>query len=185
MTIEDIYSTISKHMVKGLMVHEQFANYYDFLGLEGYSKCHEYHYIEELLGHRKLNNYYITHYNKLIPYRRVEDPKIIPESWFNHERKDVDVASKENAIQMGLIKWIDWEKSTKSLYESMYRELIELGDIAGALEISEYIKDVSQEIVDAEQYFLNKEAIRYDLSEIISEQKYKAEHFSDLICKLI
>ena len=181
MTTEEIFAKISAHMIKGLMVHEQFTEYYDFLGLPGYAKCHEYHYIEEVLGHRKLNNYYITHYNKLIPYRKVEDPKIIPESWYAHERCDVDVSSKQDAIQRGLEKWIDWEKSTKDLYEQMYLELIAVGDVSGAIKIGKYIKDVTKEIVDAEQYYLNKEAIRYDLTEIISEQKQKKDYFSELL----
>ena len=47
MTVEQIFSEIINHMVKGLMVHEHLANYYDFLGLQGYRQCHEYHYKEE------------------------------------------------------------------------------------------------------------------------------------------
>ena len=35
MTVEEIYAELSAHMIKGIMMHEQLANYYDFLGLEG------------------------------------------------------------------------------------------------------------------------------------------------------
>ena len=47
MTVEEIFSKISQRMIGGLMFHEQMSNYYDFLNLRGYKKCHEYHYLEE------------------------------------------------------------------------------------------------------------------------------------------
>ena len=46
MTIKEIYAQIAEHMIKGMMIHEQLANYYDFLGLKGYKRCHEYHYMK-------------------------------------------------------------------------------------------------------------------------------------------
>ena len=79
MTVEEIYSEISAHMIKGIMMHSQLADYYDFLGLGGYKRCHEYHYLEETMYHRKLNRYFINHHNKLIPEMEVEDPKVIPD----------------------------------------------------------------------------------------------------------
>ena len=45
MTREEIFTSLLNHMVKGLMVHDQMANYYDFLGLEEYKDCHEKHYL--------------------------------------------------------------------------------------------------------------------------------------------
>ena len=44
MTIEEIFGRISQHMIRGMMTHDQLASYYDFLGLRGYKRCHEYHY---------------------------------------------------------------------------------------------------------------------------------------------
>ena len=35
MTVEEIFRDLSAHMVKGVMIHEQLADYYDFL--ESYS----------------------------------------------------------------------------------------------------------------------------------------------------
>ena len=31
MTLEEIYSELSAHMIKGLMIHDQMSNYYCFL----------------------------------------------------------------------------------------------------------------------------------------------------------
>lgn len=171
MTLNEIFSEISAHMIKGLMVHEQFADYYDFLGLSGYKRCHEYHFFEESRAFRKLSRYYINHHNKLIPYKAVEDPKIIPASWYEHVRDDVDVGTIKSAVKTGLLKWVSWERETKTLYERMYKELLDIGEVASAAKISEFIRDVDSELKEAERYYLNKEAIGYDMISIIEEQK--------------
>ena len=35
MTVEEIFSDLSKHMIEGLMAHSQLSDYFGFLGLEG------------------------------------------------------------------------------------------------------------------------------------------------------
>ena len=53
MTCEEIFTNLAEHQIKGMMVHEQLANYYDFLGLPGYRNCHEYHFMKE---RQQINN---------------------------------------------------------------------------------------------------------------------------------
>ena len=57
MTIAEIYAKINEHMINGLMLHDQLANYYDFLGLEGYKRCHEYHYFKENISNGRKYQY--------------------------------------------------------------------------------------------------------------------------------
>ena len=40
MPFEEICKLIAQRLLQGCMNHEQFANYYDVLGLEGYSIFH-------------------------------------------------------------------------------------------------------------------------------------------------
>lgn len=80
MTIEDIFAELAAHMIKGLMVHDQMRDYYDFLNLKGYAKCHEYHYWEESKNYLCLKHYYFKHHNRLIKEMPIENPKIIPSS---------------------------------------------------------------------------------------------------------
>lgn len=172
MTVEEIFSAITNHMIKGLMVHEQMANYYDFLGLQGYKRCHEYHYFSENKTYRKTMHYYIKHYHKLLPELRFENPNLIPGSWFQHVSKDVDRNTKQNAVEEGLTKWAKWERSTVSLYQQMYKELVDIGEIAAAAYVMTHlINDVSEELSTVEQYQLNKSATGYDLVNIVEEQK--------------
>ena len=171
MTVAEIYSQIANHMIKGMMMHEQLANYYDFLGLSGYKRCHEYHYLAETCAYRGLCRYYINHHNKLIPYSDVENPDVIPSNWYNYTRQDVNSATKKNAVRTGLTTWVQWERDTKSLYEHMYKELIDIDEVASAMKIQELICDVDCELKKAERYWLNKEAVGYDIGHIIDEQR--------------
>ena len=185
MEITEIYSALASHMIKGVMVHEQLANYYDFLGLKGYKKCHECHMFKEMLGYRSLGRYFINHHNRLIPDEHIENPEVIPSSWFKYTRQDVDSNTKKNAVKVGLDKWISWERETKQFYESMYQELINLGEIASAMKIEEYIYDVDCELKKAERYRLDKEAVGYDLVYIIEEQDSKHTKYQHKIEQIL
>ena len=158
MELKEIYSKIASHQIKGMMIHAQLADYYDFLGLQGYKRCHEYHYLKESCAYRGISRYFINHHNMLIPEEKIEDPEVIPESWFEHTRDDVDSATKKNAVKSGLTKWVEWERETKKLYEQMYQELMNIGEVASAFKIKELICDVDCELKKAERYWLNKEA---------------------------
>ena len=189
MDAKEIFSKISAHQIKGMMIHDQLANYYDFLGLEGYKRCHEYHFMQETCAYRGICRYFINHHNMLIPEERIENPDVIPASWFEHIREDVDATTKKNAVKSGLAKWIAWERDTKIFYQQMYHELMELGEIASAFKVKELICDVDNELKKAERYLLNKETTGYDLVQIIDEQKSKhkkyqkkMEHLGVKIC---
>lgn len=179
MTVDEIYRDLSAHMIQGMMFHEQLANYYDFLGLEGYKRCHEYHFFEETCGYRKLCRYFINHHSKLVPYKEVDDPGVIPDSWYKYERQDVDAGTKKNAVKSGLERWVNWERETKKFYESMYRELINIGEVASAKFLCDYIEDVDVELKYAERYHISKASTGYDMVYIIEEQPKKHELYKD------
>jgi len=48
MTIDEVFTKLITHMSKGIQIHNLFSQAYDFLGLYGFSKCHEYHYLDEI-----------------------------------------------------------------------------------------------------------------------------------------
>jgi hypothetical protein len=78
MTIEEVFSGIGQRMVEGLMTHSQLADYFGFLGLEGYQQCHLYHYFDENCNYKKISNYYLKHYNKLLIDMPFKNPNVIP-----------------------------------------------------------------------------------------------------------
>lgn len=170
MTVEEVFSQVSKHMIEGVMIHSQMADYYNFLGLKGYSKCHEYHFISENNNFRKLTWYYLKHFNKLIPELSNDNPNVIPTAWFKHQRQEVDANTRKTAIQGGIEKWVSWEYNTKVFYQNMYKELINNNEIAAAAELKKYIEDVDNELAHAQQRHLEDKTIDFDIFEIMSKQ---------------
>jgi len=57
MTVEEIFNKLASHMVEGIMYHDDMAKAYDFLGLSGFARCHDYHHICEL---KNIVSYHIT-----------------------------------------------------------------------------------------------------------------------------
>ena len=170
MTVEEIFAQLGQHMIQGLMVHTQLSDYFDFLGLKGYHKCHEYHYFEESCNFRKVCSYYLEHYDKFITDSHVANPQVIPESWYKYTRQQVDAATRKSAIQAGFEKWVKWETETLKLYQTLYKELINLDEVAAASEINCYIIDVSEELAKAQQKYLELKMTDFNISNIVDEQ---------------
>lgn len=181
MTLEEIYSELNAHMIKGLMIHDQMSNYYCFLNLKGYAECHKYHYLSESQNYMEVNRYYLRHHNKLIKSKQIDDPKVIPNSWYAYERKDVDATTKRNAVKTGLEKWIDWEKDTKTLYQKMYVELMNMGEVADAQFLECFICDVDEELAGVESLYVKRKTTDFDISSIMSDQDKKYKEY----CKKI
>ena len=187
MTINEIFAHLNSHMIEGLMTHAQLSDYYDFLGLKGYAKCHNYHFYSEGTNYREISNYFLTHYQKLIPEQQIPNPHIIPDSWYNYTRQDVDENVRKAAIQTSFDRWEQWETETKKLYETLYQELINMEEIASAEYVKTLILDVSEELKDAQQFNLENKAINFDISVIMERQdylykKYQKKIKEDIIC---
>lgn len=170
MTIDEIFSEIISHMIEGLMVHSQMADYYGFLGLKGYQECHKYHYFEESSNYKKIGEYFLEHFNKIPMEKPVSNPQIVPNTWYQHSRQDVSIDTKKSSIKTGIEKWINWEENTKKLYERLYQELISIREIAASAELQKYIIDVDNELAEAYQIYIKLSSIDYNLSDIVLEQ---------------
>lgn len=172
MTVEEIFKNISSHMIKGIMVHEQMSDYYDFLNLHGYKRMHEYHMHCEMKSMRKLHRYFLNHFNRLIEEDTIENPDVIPSSWYRYTRQEVDANTKRNAVKSGIEKWVAWEEETKDLYEKMYNELLSLGEVAAAKKISCFIHDVDCELKWAQRKHINLVSSDYSMAYILGQQDY-------------
>ena len=171
MTVDEIFTKITSHMIEGMMIHDELTNAYDFLGLYGFAKCHEYHHLEETKGYTCLMRYYSTRYHKLLNIDKIPQPNIIPQTWYKYTTMDVDTGTKRQAVQTMMKKWVEWERSTKTLYQEMYQELCALNEIAAAEEIKCYISCVDEELKHAEKKLIKLETIEYNIGTIISWQQ--------------
>lgn len=179
MLVDEIFKEISAHMIKGVMVHEQMADYYDFLNLHGFKKCHEYHSKCEMKNLRKLHKYYINHFNKLVPEDSIEDPQLIPSSWYKYSRQEVDPNTKRQAVKAGIEKWVAWETDTKNFYEQMYKELQDINEVAAAEKISCLIRDVDCELKWAQRKHISLATSDYDMGYILGQQDWLHDWFKE------
>lgn len=179
MTAEEVFKTMSSHMIKGIMIHEQMSDYYDFLNLHGYKRCHEYHMHCEMKNMRKLHRYFINHFNRLIEEDQIANPDSIPSSWYRYTRQEVDVNTKRSAVKTGIEKWVAWEQETKDLYQKMYKELCEIGEVAAAKKICKFIRDVDCELKWAQRKHLNLVTVDYDIGYILGEQDHLHDWYKE------
>ena len=87
---EEVYVKLDEHMRKALSFHEQLADYFCFLGLQGFKRKLECQYMDECVNKRKLHHKYINLHQKLIPLRQVQFPQMIPRDWSKYTTDDVN-----------------------------------------------------------------------------------------------
>lgn len=171
MTVEEIFTKLASHMLEGVMIHDKFAQAYDFLGLCGFAACHLHHKTEEMNGFDCLIHYYSHHYHKLLQIDSIPQPDIIPKTWYKYTAFAVDANTKRQSTKDFMEKWVKWEQETKTLYQSMYTELCNLGEIASADKIKYYILDVTEELKHAEKKLIKLQTLDYNINTIISWQQ--------------
>lgn len=178
MSIEEIFNKLASHMKEGVMYHDEMAKAYDFLGFWGLSKCHIYHSVEEKEGYHQLSHYYATHYFKLLQLDDISPVKLIPDTWYKYTTQAVDNGTKKQSLKELMTKWIEWERKTKKFYQEMRQELTTINELAAALKLDTYIRDVSSELHIAEKILIKLETYNYDLVAVMDWQdtlhkKYK------------
>jgi hypothetical protein len=178
MTDIEIFTEISKRQIQALMFHNEMADYFDFLGLNGFKRMHEYQYFKESAEMRGTHRYILNHLNKLVSGGTIASIKVIPESWYNYKRSDVDVATRKTAVKDALQKYYEWEQQTLNLYENYFVEMSKLGKIAYSNKIMDLICDVDKELKCVCRMWLKYKATDFDMTLIEQDQdelhkKYK------------
>lgn len=164
--VHDIFAMIEEHQISGMMLHEQMADFYDFLNLHGFKRMHEYRFLCESRSMRMVHRYFINHYNMLILRGHPSSPDAIPSGWGAYTRQQVTQDVRRRAVRDGIAKWDAWERETKKLYETAYKELCDLGEIAASEFILQLVLDVDKELKYVDRLHINLESIEYDMSAI-------------------
>lgn len=177
-TPEEIFSEINNRFIGAIMMHGQFADYFDFLGLRGYKRLHEYQHLAESIERRKVCKYYINHHNALIKEDFSGEVKIVPDAWYTAKRLSVGKSTKQKAVEDGFLEYHNWESETKSVYEKYAQKLRETGFVADAIFVEKLVEDVSAELKTVEQMISDLISTGYDMVYITENQseiheKYK------------
>lgn len=163
-----VFSLIRTHMLEGLMFHDQAYNAFLFLRLYKFADEHKKHYKEENKSFRNLNKYYITHRNKLIEEKKPDfSNSVITSEIYTKTRFDITDDELRKQVRYLIDRWVDWERKSKELYTEGYNKLIEYGFAAESKVIMKLVKDVDDELAEAESLQLELEAMNYDVIEIM------------------
>lgn len=170
-SVEDVFSEINARQIAAIMMHDQMADYFDFLGLSGYKRLHLYQYFAESNERRGVAHYYINHHGKLIPDRFEGNIQMIPESWRSANRMSVGKSTKQKAVEDGFSVYLGWEQATKDVYQKYATALREQGYVADAIFVDRLVEDVDNELERLERIITDLITSGYDPVYILESQK--------------
>ena len=157
-------------MIGAMMVHTQLTQLFTFVDLLPDARRQEQQLQEESHGMIELNKYYSQHYHLLSVANNPPQIDILNLGLLKNSSKELTPGDKAYLIQYGMKEWIGWEQQSKEIYEEVYRMLVESSEIAAAEFITRYIRDVDQELKDAELLYKVRDAIDWDLPTIYDKQ---------------
>ena len=170
-TVEEIYNEINFRQIAALMFHRQMSDYFDFLGLRGYKRLHEYQYLCESRENLRVSRYYINHHGKLLSDSFSGEVKMIPAAWLTANRISVGKATKQKAVEDGFNTYHSWEAETKAVYEKYAARLREAGHEADAIFVDYLVEDVDKELKNVERIIIELISTGYDMVYIVESQK--------------
>ncbi|RHF82031.1 hypothetical protein [Coprococcus comes] len=177
-TPEEIFLEINNRFIGAIMMHGQFADYFDFLGLRGYKNLHEYQHLAESIERRKVCRYYINHHNALIKEDFSGEVNIIPDAWYTAKRLSVGKSTKQKAVEDGFLEYHNWESDTKFVYEKYAQKLRETGSVADAIFVEKLVEDVSAELKTVERMISDLISVGYDMVYITEIQPEIQEKYN-------
>ena len=187
---EEVYIEIDEHMQKALALHEQLADYFCFLGLQGFKRKLEYQYMCEVAEKRKLHHKYTNIHHKIIQFKQAELPHIIPSDWRRYTTNDVNDNVLPRYVKSAMQTYKEWEEKTKQLYEDLWQECISYGMTADAEYISDLVSDVTKEIKKVNRMCEQLNGTGYEATSIHTMQdkiheKYKKKYEDEYTDKII
>lgn len=174
---KQVYQIVNARQIKALMFHDQMADMFDFLGLMGFKRMHEYQYFVESAEHRSLMRYYINHHNELLPEAQIEVISIVPQDWVKYSRSDVTQQVRAQYVEKLFDDYCEWENDTKQLLESCAKKLFDAGKISDFNKINCLIKDVDCELKSADRMKIILSAVDYNPVYVASIQEDIHEEF--------
>lgn len=168
-TTEQVFIKIVSHVISGIMMHQDLANYFAFLGLHKYEAEQRKHYREESKLLDKIHSHYISTYCKLLPSTKVDIPKYIPDTMFNHVTEDLGTNDVRQAVKTIFKTWVDWEEETKQLFEDSYIKLLNSSAVCSSMFLKSMVKDVNEELAEARRVWLTSKFTNFDIVKIMEE----------------
>lgn len=179
--VEEVYMALDEQMCRGICFHEQLADYFCFLGLQGFKRMLEYQYMKECADKRKLHKRYIDMHHKIIPVQQVQSPVFIPKDWSRYTTKDIDDSVVPKFVRSALNAYADWEEKAKAVYEEQCEMLMKMNMVSDYEYIKTLVGDVEKELKKIHRMIERLNGTGYDVNMIHGMQdkyheKYKKKY---------
>lgn len=168
--VHEVFSTINTRQITALMFHDEMSDLFDFLGLKGFKRLHEYQYLSESIEHRHLKKHYLNCHGMLLADEELTPIDVIPDDWYQYTRTDVTSAIRQQYVQKAMNQYKEWESGTKDLYEKCAACLIAWGNVSDFNKVNDLVKDVSTELKYLERLCIELKSVDYDSEYIESIQ---------------
>lgn len=175
MSIEAVFSNICGRLNKAVKFHCQMIEYFEFLGLKGFSEIHKYQLFSEKAELVKTKEYYIENYNLILNDNTNDSSKYIPDNWVGVTRFDLEGGQKALYVKEALETWAEWESESKKFYENRYCDAYDLHEVDACRYIAELIADVSNEVKRADELIIRLKGTSWDCARIdeMQDKLYK------------
>lgn len=183
--VEDIYAIVQERMCLATDFHSQLADFFCFLGLQGFKRMCEYQYMKECAELRKTHKRYIDNHHRIIPpgmdVYAGNKPDVIPKDWNRYTTQDIDDNVIPKFVRMALTKYYEWETETKDILTEQCERLMQLNLYADYEFLKEMILDVEKEIKKVMRLYEQLNGTGYDVTTIHGVQdkyheKYKKKY---------
>lgn len=166
MSIEAVFSNICGRLHKAVRFHYQMIEYFNFLGLKGFSEIHKYQLFSEKNELVKVKEYYVENYNMILNETQVDETRYIPDNWIGLSRFDFEGGQKVVYVKEALETWAEWESESKKYYENRYCDSYDLHEIDACRFIDKLIADVSDEVRRADNLIVRIKGTGWDCARI-------------------
>lgn len=167
----DLYAEVVKRMNTALLFHSSLSDYFNFLGLHGFKRIHEYQYFCESIEKRKLQRKVLDVHNKIVPMVGHEKPEVIPVDWYKHTRMDIDDNVIAKYVRQAMKTYKEWEEESKCIYECIACIFLNRGELIDYEIMMCYAEDVQEELKKIYRLCEELNGVGYDTLYIMEIQK--------------
>lgn len=165
----EIFSEIESHQLLALMFHNDMIDYFEFLGMKGFQRLHEYQYYDESIGRRNLHKECMEVYNELIIPQNINFENkidVIPKNWYNVNCRLNVKSNFDKYTKKAFEDYLNWEKRTRDLYENVCCEFLRRNDLTSYDIIKKYLDDVVNELKEIYNIIQTLNIVNYDITYI-------------------
>ena len=165
----DVMQTVSTRLVEGMMLHNDLADVFDFIGMRGYKRMQEYYGIWDMVSMRKVHRYAINCMGHILPE---ETPKYdsLSNRLTGYSRTDLSPQDRTAYLRRAMSKWIEWEQATLHDMESAASTLRTMGEVCAACKVECLVGHVAKELKCAMRKEVELSSVNYDLVFVMQEQ---------------